>query len=198
MQCEKCTSLDFFSCIDPEFCSAGTWADPNIKRCSLCPTNQLALASHNSCVEKASDCDIGTYGNLSTFQCTQCQSESFAKFDHSGCGNELDCGNGHYGNKTFWQCFPCPNGTISYHTFTKCVFPTQCGEGYFPNMWKKKCDCCGTGCLKCLNEEYCLLCINSFFSYRGKCYKQCPIQTYFNYFNTSCEDCCGDVGLVGY
>ncbi|KAL4435521.1 hypothetical protein ABPG74_020297 [Tetrahymena malaccensis] len=208
--CQECTEGNCISCQDDLFILR------DLQQCvSSCPFNyidsssimnpsQSIQASQKTC-QKCINQNCDTCDPTDTNKCLSCS--QYLEYSPNKYLYKQDCIKNcdFYVNSATNECFDsCPNYLLQVEQSKQCeecpqfiqsrVCVEECTSNtYIDQIHQKLCVLCqdqfDSNCILC-NAQQCLKCSQDFYLYKNKCYRQCPLNTFFDQENYVCLDKC--------
>ena len=143
----------------------------NNNQCISCDTSNDFYLYQGTCLK---NCPIGTFLDYSSGSCSSC---------------DYSCKSCQGPNSS--ECLSC-DGTLDLYLYLgSCL--NFCPSETYINVPNFTCEFCDNTCLECSGNgaQNCTSCDGSeeLYLYQSQCISNCPIQTYTNFTNGSCEKC---------
>lgn len=137
---------------------------PGTYQCLTCPSGTYLQLGQ--CI---SACTFGFYQSSS--QCLQCSAECYSCTSSQNC---LTCSPGHYNMSS-------NNGGITcVRLCPTAYYPTNSPISSAGTMTSGQCLPCPTGCLRCKNPNFCMLCSRNYYLFNLTCLPSPPISHYYD------------------
>lgn len=156
-------------CVLAENCPSGTYSNSTDSKCSNCVSPCLTCSNFSFCLS----CIVGS--NLYNGSCINSCPPGYYILNQicslclSPC---LSCVN------LATNCLSCVTGLnpMVYFINNQCVIGTLCPSGTYPNSTQGLCITCTNPCNTCVDNSFCLTCVNNYYLISNTCILSCPLE----------------------